>query len=120
MREDDGFTSMGADRLATIAIRSIGVSVICPEFRARVLRREHGFEASKAANQHCDTALDHAPQSKPRDLGVNALSVGDDDTGDSNTDNEYAETQHGIQAEFLLCGDFDTCNYGDWKCDYCR
>jgi hypothetical protein len=77
---------MEADCLATIAVRSISVSVICPEFRARVLRRKHGFEASKAADKYCDTAFDHAPQSKPGDLGVNALSVGDDDTGDSNTD----------------------------------
>jgi hypothetical protein len=111
---------MRADRFARIAIRPISVSVICPEIRARVLRREHGFEASKAANQYCDTAFDHAPQGKPRDLRVNTLSVGDYDTGDSNTDNEKAETQHGIQAESLLCGDFDTCNYGDWQCDYCR
>jgi hypothetical protein len=109
---------MRADRLPTIAIRSISVSVICPGLCARVLRRKHGFETSEAANKYCDTAFDHAPQSKPRDLGVNALSISHDDTGDSNTDDEQAETEHCIQSEFLLCGDFDTCNDRDRQCDY--
>jgi hypothetical protein len=80
---------MRADHSASIAIRSIGVSVICPGIRARVLRREHGFEASKAANQYRDTAFDYAPQGKPGDLRVDPLSVGDDDTGDSNTDDLF-------------------------------
>jgi hypothetical protein len=67
-----------------------------------VLHFGHGFEASKAAYKHCDTALDHAPQCKPRDLGVDALRVGYDDASDGDADDEYAHTHYSEQTELLL------------------
>ena len=100
-------------------IRSIGISMVSPRPRAIVLHLGHGFETGKAANKHCDTTLDHAPQCKPGDLGVNALGVGDYDTSDGDADDEYAQAHHGEQPKFLLGGHFYACDNRDWERDYC-
>jgi len=95
---------LGPDRLT---IRSIGMSVVRSGPGAVVLHLGHRLETGKAANKYCDTALHHAPQCKPRDLGVDALGIRDDDASNSDTDDEYTKAHHGKQAELLLKGYFD-------------
>jgi hypothetical protein len=67
-----------------------------------MLSLQQCLEAGKTADDHCDTTLNRTPQGQPRDLRMNALSVGDDNSGSGDTDDEYTETQHDEQAEFLL------------------
>lgn len=75
------------------------------------MRLEQGLEAGEAADEYRDTAFNHAPQRKPRDFRVEALSISDDDPCDGNTDDEYAQTQYGEQAELVLPRDLDACDY---------
>jgi len=79
----------------SVAIRSIGMSVVRSGFRSILLHLGHGFEAGEAADKYCNTALDHAPQCKPRDLRMDALGVGDYYASDGDSNDEHAQTHHG-------------------------
>jgi hypothetical protein len=83
------------------------MSMVRPGPGAIVLHFGHDFETGQAANKYCNTAFHHAPQCEPRNLGVNALRVGDDDASDGDADDEYSQAHHGEQAKLLLWGHFD-------------
>ena len=76
-----------------------------------MLSFEQCLETSKTADDHRDAALNRTLQSQPRDLRMNALSVGDDDSGNGDADDEHAEAQHDEQAEFLLFRNLHTSNH---------